>query len=66
VDLPDKLEFGNGDFDGAVAGDIIIMDFATSAFDQYPEDLQECWDAFQADTMGLVNADDIFAYPWSR
>ena len=66
VNLPDELEFGNGDFDGAVAGDIIIMDFATSAFDQYPEDLQECWDAFQADTMGLVNADDIFAYPWSR
>ena len=66
VDLPDQLEFGNADFDGAVAGDIIIMDFATSAFDQYPQDLQECWDAFQADTMGLVNGDAAFSYPWSR
>ena len=66
VDLPDKLEFGNADFDGAVAGDIIIMDFATSAFDQYPADLEDCWDAFQADSSGLVNGDDAFSYPWSR
>ena len=66
VDLPDKLEFGDANFDGAVAGDIIIMDFATSAFDQYPEDLEECWDAFQADSGGLVNGDAAFSYPWSR
>jgi hypothetical protein len=66
VDLPDKLEFGNADFDGAVAGDIIIMDFATSAFDQYPQDLEECWDAFQADSVGMVAGDATLSYPWVR
>jgi hypothetical protein len=66
VAIPDQLEFGDGNFDGAVAGDIIIMDFATSAFDQYPQDLEACWDAFQADSSGLVNGDAALSYPWSR
>jgi len=60
------LSFTGPEFDVAVPGDIIIMNFATSAFGAMPVDLQACWDAFQADTMGLVNAEDIFAYPWSR
>ena len=49
-----------------VAGDIIVMDFATSAFSVMPEDLEACWDAFQADANGLVNGDANFSYPWSR
>ena len=66
VDLPDKLEFGTADFDGAVAGDIIIMDLATTAFGTLPQDLEECYDAFQADSVGMVNGDAAFSYPWSR
>jgi len=66
VDLPDKLEFGSADFDVAVAGDIIVMEFANNAFSQTPEDLEYCWDAYQADGTGQVNADVDFAYPWSR
>jgi elongation factor P hydroxylase len=60
------LEFSDASFDGAVAGDIIVMEFANNAFPTYPEDLAACWDAYQADTTGLVNADADFAYPWSR
>jgi len=66
VDLPDKLEFTGPEFDVAVAGDIIVMEFATNAFTQMPEDLEYCWDAYQADGTGQVNADVDFAYPWSR
>jgi hypothetical protein len=60
------LSFNGPQFDVAVPGDIIIMDFATSAFSAMPDDLQACWDAFQADGAGQVNADVDFAYPWSR
>jgi hypothetical protein len=66
VNFPDKLEFGSADFDVAVAGDIIVMEFATNAFTGMPEDLEYCWDAYQADGTGQVNADADFAYPWSR
>jgi hypothetical protein len=59
------LEFSDGAFDVAVPGDIIIMDLASSAFGS-PDDLVACWDAFQADGTGQVNADVDFAYPWSR
>jgi hypothetical protein len=61
-----NLQFVSNEFDVAVAGDIIVMEFATNAFPTYPEELQACWDAYQADTTGLVNADADFAYPWSR
>lgn len=60
------LQFNGPEFDRAVPGDIIIMDFATSAFSVMPDDLQACWDAFQADTQGFVNGDIDFSYPWSR
>lgn len=60
------LSFSGPEFDVAIPGDIIIMDFATTAFTQMPEGLLECWDAFQADGTGLVNGDANFSYPWSR
>lgn len=60
------LSFTGPEFDVAVAGDIIIMNFATATFTQMPEDLEACWDAFQSDTMGLVNGEANFSYPWSR
>lgn len=60
------LSFNGPEFDVAVAGDIIVMDFATSAFSTMPEDLEECWDAFQADSVGTVAGDAAFSYPWSR
>ena len=60
------LSFTGPEFDVAVPGDIIMMNFATSAFGTMPEDLEACWDAFQADSMGLVNGDADFSYPWSR
>jgi len=60
------LAFNGPEFDVAIPGDIIMMDFATTAFTQMPGDLQACWDAYQADTTGLVVAEDNFAYPWSR
>ena len=60
------LVFNGPEFDVAVLGDIIVMDFATTAFTQMPEDLEACWDAFQADATGLVNGDANFSYPWSR
>jgi len=63
-----NLQFSGAGFDTAIAGDIIIMQAATglNVFSGSVEDMEECWDAFQADTMGLVDANDIFAYPWSR
>jgi hypothetical protein len=66
VDLSNELEFSDASFDGAVAGDIIMMDFASNAFTTYPEDLEACWDAFQADAAGLVNSDAALSYPWVR
>jgi hypothetical protein len=66
VNFPDELEFDSADFDVAVGGDIIVMEFANNAFGTYPEDLEYCWDAYQADGTGQVNADVDFAYPWSR
>ena len=60
------LVFLGSEFDTAIPGDIIMMNFATDAFRQMPEDLQECWDAFQADNSGMVNGDAAFSYPWSR
>jgi hypothetical protein len=56
-----NLEFEDGTFDGAVAGDILIMDFAPANVD-----LDECWDAFQADTTGLVAGNAPYSYPWVR
>jgi hypothetical protein len=60
------LQFVGPEFDVAVPGDIIVMEFATNAFTGMPEDLEYCWDAYQADGTGQVNADADFAYPWSR
>jgi hypothetical protein len=60
------LQFSDGSFDVAVPGDIIVMEVADNAFDTYPEDLEYCWDAFQADNTGLVNSEAVLAYPWSR
>jgi len=61
-----NLQFTSGAFDGAVPGDIIIMDVATNAFGTYPDDLEACWDAFQADVSGSLNSSADFAYPWVR
>lgn len=60
------LQFTSPNFDGAVAGDIIIMDVASSAFSTMPDDLENCWDAFQADAIGEVYNDADFSYPWVR
>lgn len=60
------LQFNSGAFDGAVAGDIILMSTAGSAFVSYPDDLKACWDAYQGDAVGIVNASTDFSYPWSR
>jgi hypothetical protein len=59
-----NLQFLDASFDGAVAGDIIIM--APNPFGGDPDDMEQCWDAFQADTSGTVTGDANFAYPWSR
>ena len=60
------LTFNDASFDGAVAGDIIMMSYAFNAFSTYPEDLAACWDAFQADTAGQVYSNWDFSYPWVR
>ena len=60
------LQFNSADFDTAIPGDIIIMEVATNVFGGSAEDMEECWDAFQADSMGLVDSDPDFSYPWSR
>ena len=60
-----NLQFNGNDFDVAVPGDIIVMDFANNAFAS-SDDLPVCWDAFQADSTGLVNSEAVLAYPWSR
>lgn len=62
------LQFSSADFDTAIPGDIIIMQVATglSVFGGDAADMEECWDAFQADSMGLVDSDPDFSYPWSR
>jgi hypothetical protein len=64
VDLPNELKFEDAAMDVAVAGDIIII--APDPFAGDPDDMEACWDAFQADSTGLVNGDAVFAYPWSR
>jgi hypothetical protein len=63
-----NLQFDGNDFDVAVAGDIIVMDFATglSVFGGSTEDMEQCWDAFQADSIGRVDHVANFSYPWSR
>lgn len=58
------LEFADSSFDGAVAKDIIIM--APNPFAGDLDDMEQCWDAFQADTSGTVTGDANFAYPWVR
>ena len=62
------LVFDTGNFDTAVAGDIIIMDVAYNAFSGNVIDLEACWDAFQADGSGYVagSAFPDFSYPWVR
>jgi len=57
------LTFNTGDFDTAIAGDIIIMDVAQNFTGG---DLEACWDAFQADSGGLVDGSTDKAYPWVR
>jgi len=59
------LQFSGPDFDTAVPGDIIIMNVASGAFPS-SSDLAACWDAFQADSTGLVNSDAALSYPWVR
>jgi hypothetical protein len=61
-----NLEFDGPAFDTAVAGDIILLANASTAFGGDPLDLAACWDAFQADGSGTVAGDANFAYPWSR
>lgn len=58
-----NLVFSTGDFDTAVAGDIIVLEFASS---QDSDNLSASWDAFQADSTGLVNSDAALSYPWVR
>jgi hypothetical protein len=58
-----NLVFSSGDFDTAIAGDIIVLEFASS---QDSDNLSASWDAFQADGTGLVNGDAALSYPWSR
>jgi hypothetical protein len=60
-----NLQFNGDEFDVAVPGDIIVMDFANNVFGS-SDDLPVCWDAFQADSTGLVNSEAVLAYPWSR
>jgi hypothetical protein len=60
------LTFAGPSFDVAVAGDIIMMEVASNVFGGNAADLEACWDAFQADSGGLVNGDADFSYPWSR
>jgi hypothetical protein len=60
------LTFAGSNFDVAVAGDIIMMQVASNVFGGSAADLEACWDAFQADSGGLVNGDAAFSYPWSR
>jgi hypothetical protein len=60
------LTFDTGDLDTAVAGDIILMDFANNAFYGISADLEACWDAFQADFGGQVTGATDFSYPWVR
>jgi hypothetical protein len=61
-----NLQFAGAAMDVAVAGDIIMMDVASNVFSGDPDDMEQCWDAFQADSGGLVNADIAFSYPWVR
>jgi hypothetical protein len=58
-----NLVFSSGDFDTAIAGDIIVLEFASN---QDSDNLSASWDAFQADSTGLVNSDAALSYPWSR
>jgi len=58
-----NLVFSSGDFDIAIAGDIIVLEFASS---QDSNNLSASWDAFQADSTGLVNSDAALSYPWVR
>jgi hypothetical protein len=62
-----NLEFSDTSLsDVAAPGDIIIMGFATYAFTTYPNDIEACWDAFQADYSGSLSGSADFAYPWVR
>ena len=60
------LTFDTGDFDTAVAGDIITMDTISNTFQGDSADIEASWDAFQADSGGLVYGAAEFSYPWSR
>ena len=63
VAVSDTLIFTGTGFSTAIPGDIIILAPAT---DQGAMDIAECYDAFQADSAGYVNAKLEFAYPWVR
>ena len=57
------LTFIGSAFDVAVAGDIILLGDANL----WPSaDLDVAWDAFQADSGGLVVGDAAKSYPWVR
>jgi hypothetical protein len=58
-----NLVFSSGDFDTAIAGDIIVLEFA---YNQDTDNLAASWDAFQADNLGFVAGDTAYSYPWSR
>ncbi len=59
-----NLQFLDGTFDVAIAGDIIII--APSPFGGDPDNMAASWDAFLADSSGAVDGDTAFAYPWVR
>jgi hypothetical protein len=58
------LTFNNVNFDTAIPGDIIIM--AQVPFAGSVPDFEACWDAFQADSVGMVAGDATLSYPWVR
>jgi hypothetical protein len=60
------LIFDDGQFDTAVAGDIITMDTVSNTFQGNSADVAASWDAFQADASGIVYGSYDLAYPWVR
>jgi hypothetical protein len=60
------LTFDTGDFDTAVAGDIITMDTISNTFQGDTSDVAASWDAFQADSFGQVYGGADYSYPWVR
>ena len=63
VAVSDTLIFTGTGFSTAIPGDIIIL---APAPDQGAMNIGSCYDAFQADSAGIVNGKSAFAYPWVR